>query len=60
MDRCLDTLEALGVALDQLPPEAPTREIASWLQDMARWLAAQSPQAVARFIAEALAFPRPP
>ncbi len=60
VDRCLDTLEALGVALDQLPPEAPTREIASWLQDMARWLAAQSPQAVARFIAEALAFPRPP
>jgi hypothetical protein len=56
-DRCIHVLEVLGGLLDQLPIETPSHEISRWLHELIRLLTAIPPQAVARFLAEAISFP---
>jgi hypothetical protein len=56
-DRCLHVLEVLGDSLEQAPPEVPVREVSRWLYELVRLLEVMPSETVARFLAEACAFP---
>jgi hypothetical protein len=56
-DRCLHVLEVLGRSLEQAPPDVPAREVSRWLYDMVRLLEVMPSRKLARFLAEAFAFP---
>jgi hypothetical protein len=55
-DRCLHVLDVLSGLLDQLPAKAPAKELSKWLHEMIRLLSISPPQAVARFLTEAIPF----
>ncbi len=55
--RCLHVLEVLGGLMEQTLTNVPVKEVSQWLYELVRLLEDSAPRTVARFLAEALAFP---